>query len=146
MHRKWQKPCRHGPIDWIKTAVELGAGEILLCNVINDGTNRGLDTALIQRACDIVNAPVIFSGGFGVKSTLEFVENTQATGLIIAIFLQQLHFNETKKQIETKHICQIKNSKMACKYIVCRLQMKQHSSIMKSVPRSILSKLNRIPL
>ena len=80
-----RNPTGMDPFDWIKTAVERGAGEILLYNVINDGTNRGLDTALIQQACDIVNAPVIAGGGFGLKEHLvEFVENTQATGLVIA--------------------------------------------------------------
>lgn len=50
---------------WVKEAVALGAGEILLTSMDADGTKAGYDIALTRAVSEAVNVPVIASGGAG---------------------------------------------------------------------------------
>ena len=51
--------------EWMTSAVDAGAGEILLTSVDNEGTMRGLDLDLIREAADAVPVPLIANGGVG---------------------------------------------------------------------------------
>ncbi len=51
-------------LDWIKQVQRLGAGEILLTSVDNDGTKKQPDQNLINAAQEIVDVPLVVSGGF----------------------------------------------------------------------------------
>lgn len=51
--------------DWIKTAENLGVGEILLSSVDRDGTRIGFDIPLIKKALKISSIPIIPHGGCG---------------------------------------------------------------------------------
>jgi imidazoleglycerol phosphate synthase, cyclase subunit len=50
---------------WIKRAVALGAGEILLTSMDADGTKAGYDIPLTRAVAEAVSVPVIASGGAG---------------------------------------------------------------------------------
>lgn len=52
-------------LTWIGEAVSLGAGEILLTSMDQDGTLSGYDVQLIATVAQIVNVPLIASGGAG---------------------------------------------------------------------------------
>lgn len=52
-------------LEWVKKAVSLGAGEILLTSMDADGTKDGYDIELTRAVSDAVNVPVIASGGAG---------------------------------------------------------------------------------
>lgn len=52
-------------IEWAKTCVAKGAGELLITSVDQEGTRRGFDTELIKAITSEVNVPVIASGGMG---------------------------------------------------------------------------------
>lgn len=52
-------------IAWAQEAVALGAGEILLTSIDQEGTRRGFDIELIRAVSDAVSVPVIASGGMG---------------------------------------------------------------------------------
>ena len=52
-------------VEWIKKAVGLGAGEILLTSMDADGTKAGYDIELNRAVSEAVNVPVIASGGAG---------------------------------------------------------------------------------
>jgi imidazole glycerol-phosphate synthase subunit HisF len=52
-------------VDWAKQAVELGAGEILLTSMNNDGTKNGFALDITASVSTAVNVPVIASGGAG---------------------------------------------------------------------------------
>ena len=58
-------------VEWARTGVELGAGEILLTSMERDGTQDGYDLDLISLVSDAIEVPVIASGGAG--SPLDFV-------------------------------------------------------------------------
>ena len=51
--------------DWVRRAVELGAGEILLMSVDREGTGKGFDVELTAQVASLVEVPVIASGGAG---------------------------------------------------------------------------------
>ncbi len=51
--------------DWVKRAVELGAGEVLLTSVDNEGTRKGFDLDLISAVAPHVDVPVVTCGGAG---------------------------------------------------------------------------------
>lgn len=79
-------------LDWVKQAEELGAGEILLTSMNNDGTKNGFAIDITNQVSETVNIPVIASGGAGSKLHFKDVfEQTGATGgLAASIF----HFGE----------------------------------------------------
>lgn len=57
-------------IDWIREAVERGAGEILLTSMDRDGTSDGYDLPLTAAVSQAVGVPVIASGGAGTLDHL----------------------------------------------------------------------------
>lgn len=59
------------PVTAARRAVDLGAGEIMICNVDRDGAMRGYDLELTRAVADAVPVPVIASGG--AASTADFV-------------------------------------------------------------------------
>ncbi|GAB6052569.1 glycosyl amidation-associated protein WbuZ [Magnetospira thiophila] len=60
-------------IEWAQRAQELGAGEILLTSINQEGTAKGFDVDLVQAVTDVVDIPVIASGGMGSLSHLDAV-------------------------------------------------------------------------
>ncbi|MGZ8267226.1 MAG: imidazole glycerol phosphate synthase subunit HisF [Burkholderiales bacterium] len=54
-----------GAVEWAKRAVDMGAGEILLTSIDNDGTRNGYDLALMKSVSEAVSVPVIAFGGVG---------------------------------------------------------------------------------
>lgn len=81
-------------IEWVKQAVELGAGEILLTSMDADGTKQGYDLALNQAVCEAVTVPVIASGGCGnQEDILEVFEQTEVTAALAASIF---HYGEVK--------------------------------------------------
>lgn len=82
-------------IEWIKRGVDNGAGEIVLNSIDTDGVKGGFDLEMLKAVCDVVNVPVIASGGAGniehftkLFKTLPKVD----AGLAASIF----HFGEVK--------------------------------------------------
>jgi cyclase len=79
-------------VNWAKQAEQLGAGEILLTSMNNDGTKAGFAIDITNEVSIAVNIPVIASGGAGSKAHFkEVFEKTKATGgLAASIF----HYGE----------------------------------------------------
>lgn len=77
---------------WAKTVTELGAGEILLTSMNNDGTKDGFALPIVEEVSELVNVPVIASGGAGsMQDFKDLFSQTRATaGLAASIF----HYNE----------------------------------------------------
>ena len=57
-------------VEWAKKGESLGAGEILLTSIDAEGTRKGFDIDLIKAVTDVVNIPVIASGGMGKPEDL----------------------------------------------------------------------------
>jgi len=71
-------------VEWARRAVDLGAGEILLTSVDQEGTRKGFDLPLVQQVCDAVRVPVTASGGFGRVEDLAAIAATGVSGIAIA--------------------------------------------------------------
>ena len=79
-------------LKWIEEAVKLGAGEILLTSMDADGTKRGFDIELTRAVNNIVNVPVIASGGAGKKE--DFYEVFKYAKADAALAASLFHYNQ----------------------------------------------------
>lgn len=57
-------------VEWVKTCVANGAGEVLLTSVDREGTRKGFDVELVKAVSSAVNVPIIASGGMGKPEDL----------------------------------------------------------------------------
>ncbi len=57
-------------IDWARTVVGHGAGELLVTSIDSDGMKHGYDIELLARLRAAVNVPIVASGGAGRKEHL----------------------------------------------------------------------------
>jgi cyclase len=53
------------PLEFSKKVEELGAGELIVCNIDRDGTKLGYDLNILHKIATQVSIPVIASGGAG---------------------------------------------------------------------------------
>jgi len=75
-------------VEWVKSGVAMGAGEILLTSVDREGTRKGFDIALVKAVSAEVGVPVIASGGMGKpEDLLEVVNEGGADAVAIADIL-----------------------------------------------------------
>jgi len=87
-----RRPTGMDALPWIRQAVELGAGEILLTSWDADGRRAGYDNELNRTVSEIVSVPVIASGGAG---TLEHLYDALSTGRADAVLAASIfHYRE----------------------------------------------------
>ncbi len=79
-------------LEWVREAVSLGAGEILLTSVDREGMGRGMDLPLIEAVCAAVDVPVICSGGAGSADDVSSAANCGASAVAVASIL---HYEKT---------------------------------------------------
>jgi imidazole glycerol-phosphate synthase subunit HisF len=79
-------------VTWARRAEELGAGEILLTSMNNDGTKSGFSIDITGEVSRSVNIPVIASGGAGLMA--HFKEVFYNTGVSAALAASIFHFGE----------------------------------------------------
>jgi cyclase len=84
-------------ISWAKKAVELGAGEIVVNSMDQDGMKQGFDIELLKRIEDVVDVPIIASGGAGsIHDFIDVALNTNVDGYLAA---SVFHYKEISIQI-----------------------------------------------
>ncbi len=87
-----RKPTGLDAIEWAKKMVALGAGEILLTSMDQDGVKRGYDLGVTRAISEAVNVPVIASGGVGnLDHLVEGITLGKADAVLAASIF---HFNE----------------------------------------------------
>lgn len=87
-------------VEWAKKGVELGAGEILLMSVDNEGLQHGMDIELINKVTKSVNVPVICGGGVGCSTDIANAANAGADAIACA---SVLHYKKsTIKQLKSE--------------------------------------------
>lgn len=74
-------------VEWAKRGVALGAGEILLTSVDNEGLQQGMDLELIEAVTKAVNVPVICGGGVGCGDDIVDAANAGADAVACAAVL-----------------------------------------------------------
>jgi cyclase len=80
--------------DWAKQAIDLGAGEILLTSMNNDGTKNGFAEEITSFFSANLSVPVIASGGAGTMQDFAdvFLKANADAALAASVF----HFEEIK--------------------------------------------------
>jgi cyclase len=94
-------------VNWAKKVADLGAGEILLTSMNNDGTKAGFALDITKQISEAVSIPVIASGGAGTKEHFEDVfQKTKASGgLAASIFhYNEISIPELKTYLKTQNI------------------------------------------
>jgi cyclase len=93
--------------DWAKQGVSLGAGEILLTSMDNDGTKKGFAIELTRQLSENLPVPVIASGGGGaMEHFVDVFENASADAALAAsIFhFKEITIPELKGYLKSKGI------------------------------------------
>jgi cyclase len=91
-------------IEWIKKAVKIGAGEILLTSIDREGTRKGFDISLINAVSSEVTVPIIASGGMGKPSDiLDAVNEGGADAIAMADILHYKRANINDIRIVAKN-------------------------------------------
>jgi len=103
--RRWMRSsvlCSYGtkkshvksPVEWAKEVESLGAGEILLTSVSNEGLWNGFDLDLTKSVCEAVGIPVIAHGGAGnvehIDSAIRVGASAVALGSMVVYQAQGL--------------------------------------------------------
>jgi cyclase len=79
-------------LEWARSGVEMGAGEIFVTSIDMEGTRKGFDLELTRAIASSVNVPVIASGGYGQLTDLHKVVNS---GVDAVAFADALHYGRT---------------------------------------------------
>lgn len=86
-----REPTGQDVFDWSQKVVELGAGEILLTCINQEGTGLGYDLELTRKVAQSVPIPVIACGGAG---NLEHVHDAVTQGCVNAVSMaSMLHYD-----------------------------------------------------
>jgi imidazole glycerol-phosphate synthase subunit HisF len=114
--------------EWAQKVDELGAGEIVITSVDNEGTGQGFDLDLISKISSLVSIPVIAHGGAGTKQhVVDLIkENTTDAVMLSSLFHYQfikdneakisskegnVEFLKQKRNFHTFEPCSIKDLK-----------------------------------
>ncbi len=85
--------------DWARQAVDLGAGELLITCIDQEGTGRGYDIDLIRRISDAVPIPVIACGGAGAaQHCLDVIHEGHADAVCAASIFHYCELQELQSQ------------------------------------------------
>jgi len=92
--------------DWARQAVDLGAGEILLTSMNNDGTKNGFALDITATLSNTLPVPVIASGGAGTMEHFKDVfENAHADAALAASIF---HYKEIEIPVLKKYLAEQK--------------------------------------
>lgn len=94
-------------VQWAKKLQELGAGEIMLTSVDQEGTAKGYDLELVKEIAETVSIPVIASGGMGALDDISAVVNSahaDAVAMAHVLHYGQFTVNEVRQYCIEQHI------------------------------------------
>ena len=111
---KWEVYTHGGRINteidvlhYVERIVSLGAGELLITSMDKDGTRSGFDNILIKKITDIVNVPVIASGGVGnLQHLVDGIKLGRADAVLAASIFHfgEYTINEAKQYMKERGI------------------------------------------
>jgi cyclase len=93
-------------VEWARKAVDLGAGELLVTSIDQDGTGNGYDLELTKQIAESVTVPVIALGGAGkLEHIVDAIKMGRADAVSLASmlhyeFIHQYQFQESDYQVE----------------------------------------------
>jgi len=81
-------------VEWAKEGVRLGAGELVINSIDEDGMKNGYDIHLLKMITNAVDVPVIASGGAGTKE--HFYEAIRDANVDAVLAASVFHFGEVQ--------------------------------------------------
>lgn len=88
-------------VEWAREACERGAGELLVTSIDRDGTKEGYDLELTAAIGEVVDIPVVASGGAGeVQHMVDVLDAGASAVLAASIFhYRELRIADVKRQL-----------------------------------------------
>jgi len=74
-------------VEWAKQVEDLGAGEIILSAIDQDGARNGFDLKLAEKVLDAVNIPVVIGSGAGSLEDIYEVARLEPSAVAVASVL-----------------------------------------------------------
>jgi len=100
-------PTELNLFDWAKEVEQRGAGEILFTSMNNDGTKNGFANEALAKLSEIVNIPIIASGGAGTMEHFAetFINGKADAALAASVFhYQEIEIPELKQFLKNQNI------------------------------------------
>ena len=94
-------------LDWAKQAAFLGAGELLVTAMDNDGTQKGFALSILEAISKAVVIPIIASGGAGTQEHFKdlFIHTQVSAALAASVFhFSTIAIPELKNYLKIQHI------------------------------------------
>ena len=97
-------------VSWAQKMAKLGAGELLITSMDRDGTKKGFDNILMKLISDVVEVPIIASGGVGVLQHLvDGVRDGEADAVLAASIFHYGEFTiQEAKQYMAKNNIEVR--------------------------------------
>lgn len=102
-----RKETSREAVQWAQEAVRLGAGEIVVNAIDQDGMRAGFNLPLLQQIQAAVNVPIIASGGAGtIDHFIDLATQTNVEGYLAAsVFHEQsIRIPQLKSQLKEKGV------------------------------------------
>ncbi len=93
--------------DWILEAERLGAGEILFTSMNHDGTKNGFANETLAKLSEMINIPIIASGGAGNMEHFAdtFIDGKADAALAASVFhFKEIEIPDLKNYLKSKNI------------------------------------------
>ena len=100
-------PTELNLFDWAKEVEQRGAGEILFTSMNNDGTKNGFANEALAQLSEIVNIPIIASGGAGTREHFAetFINGNADAALAASVFhYQEIEIPALKQFLKNQNI------------------------------------------
>ncbi len=100
-------PTELNLFDWAKEVEQRGAGEILFTSMNNDGTKNGFANEALAKLSEIVNIPIIASGGAGTMEHFAetFINGKADAALAASVFhYQEIEISVLKQFLKNQNI------------------------------------------
>jgi cyclase len=94
-------------VDWARFGEDSGAGELVVNSIDTDGVKGGFDLEMLQKIVDVVNIPVVASGGAGsVAHFIQLFKNVDVdAGLGASVFhFGEIQIKDLKKDLKKSGI------------------------------------------
>jgi len=94
-------------IEWAQLGQSLGAGEIVINSIDEDGMKQGYDIRLLKALTKVLTIPVIASGGAGeVKHFVDAIKDAHVDGILAAsvFHYKKIKIADLKKALQDQHI------------------------------------------
>lgn len=94
-------------LEWAEEMVDMGVGELVLNSIDADGTRNGYDIELIRRVANLVDVPIVASGGCGGPEHIyQVLQETEASAALAASIFHYRHYSipEVKQYLSERGV------------------------------------------